>query len=166
MNIQSAGAGLLAKPKNVKIGDAIISAGIAVHCLVFVGFMYCCIHFDRRFRAHLAVSGERTDVSWKAIVKMLYATSFIVLVRNIFRLAEYIMGKGGYLLTNEWPVYVFDGVLMLIVMAVFLVWYPDQLQRGRTESMIELTSGGGASESWLRREKPPGSVMLGFGRSP
>ncbi|KAF2821500.1 RTA1-domain-containing protein [Ophiobolus disseminans] len=165
LNIQSTGAGLLGKPKNVKIGNAIISAGVGLHCVVFVGFMYCCVVFHSRFRAHLAASGERTNVPWEPILKMLYATSFIILARNIFRLAEYVMGKDGYLLVNEWPVYVFDGVLMLIVMAVFFVWYPDQLQRGRTESMIELTSDGGLSEEQDRAKKLSSSVMPGLGRS-
>jgi len=165
LNIQSTGAGLLGQPKNAKIGNAIISTGIALHCLVFVGFGYCCINFHTKFRAHLAMTGERTDVPWESIVKMLYATSLFVLARNIFRLAEYIMGKNGYLLVNEWPVYVFDGVLMLIVMAVFFFWYPDQLQRSSTETMVELTSDGGASEEQNRVDKPPRSVMPGFGRS-
>jgi hypothetical protein len=160
LNIQSTGAGLLAKPKNVPIGNAIISAGIGLHCVVFVGFMYCCVVFHRRFSKHLATTGETTGVPWEGVLKMLHGTSAVILARNIFRLAEYIMGKEGYLLVNEWPVYVFDGVLMLIVMVVFFIWYPDQLQRGRTESMMELTSDGEASV------KPDVSVMPGFGRSP
>ena len=163
LNIQSTGAGLLGKPKNVKIGNGIISSGIALHCLVFVGFMYCSICFHRRFRAHLATTGDTTNIPWEPVLKMLFGTSVIILVRNIFRLAEYVMGKDGYLLANEWPVYVFDGVLMLIVMVVFFIWYPSQLQRGSTESMIELTSDEGDSEEQNRVEKPSSSMIPGFG---
>lgn len=166
LNIQSTGAGLTAKPKNAKIGEAIISTGIALHCLVFVGFIYCCACFHARFNKHLKAGGEGTAVPWKRILKMLYITSALILIRNVFRLAEYIMGRDGYLLVNEWPVYVFDGVLMLIVMASFLIWYPDQLQRGRIESIIELTSEEGNSQQRVRGGKTAGSVMPGFGRSP
>jgi hypothetical protein len=46
---------------------------------------------------------------------------------------------------------VFDGALMLIVMVLFYVWYPDQLG-GRTESMIELRSEGGEGDEIERRK--------------
>jgi hypothetical protein len=72
---------------------------------------------------------------------MLYGTSVVISIRNIFRLVEFIAGHDSYLFLNEWPVYVFDGVLMLVVMVVFYVWYPPRLQTDvGTESMIELTS--------------------------
>jgi hypothetical protein len=165
LNIQSTGAGLVARPKTANIGNAIISSGIGLHCLVFVGFIYCCVCFHRRFSAHLGASGEHTEIGWQSMMGMLYATSFLILARNIFRLAEYIMGKEGYLLANEWPVYVFDGALMLVVMVVFLIWYPDQLQARRTESMIELTSERGISYDQSRVDKVSHFSMPGFGRS-
>jgi hypothetical protein len=73
---------------------------------------------------------------------MLYGTSVIISIRNIFRLVEFITGHDSYLFLNEWPVYVFDGVLMLLVMVGFYIWYPPQLQVEEigTESMLELTS--------------------------
>jgi hypothetical protein len=72
---------------------------------------------------------------------MLYGTSVVISIRNIFRLVEFIAGHDSYLFLNEWPVYVFDGVLMLVVMVVFYVWYPPRLQTDvGTESTIELTS--------------------------
>lgn len=49
------------------------------------------------------------------------------------------MGKGSYLFAHEWPIYVFDGVSIMVVMVVFRAWYPDQLARGRTEIMLELS---------------------------
>ena len=159
LNIQSTGAGLLAKPKNMPIGNAIVSAGIALHCVVFVGFMYCCVCFQWRFSTYLKVTGGTTRVEWRACLGMLHVTSAVILARNVFRLVEYVMGKEGYLLVNEWPVYVFDGVLMAAVMVVFFVWYPDRLQRHGAESMMELTGDGEASV------KAEGSVVLGSGRS-
>lgn len=40
---------------------------------------------------------------------MLYATSGLIMLRNIFRVVEYAMGQEAYLLSNEWCVYIFDG---------------------------------------------------------
>ena len=50
------------------------------------------------------------------------------------------MGQHGFLLENEWPLYVFDGALMILVMVGFFVWFPAQLQPSSRESMVELTS--------------------------
>ncbi|KAF2028178.1 RTA1-domain-containing protein [Setomelanomma holmii] len=138
LNVQSTGGGLLAKPENVKTGEYIIIGGLVLQCLLFFFFMYCCIRFHRRFRYHLSTTGERTTIPWEPILNMLYGVSVLVLVRNVYRLVEYIMGKDSYLFENEWPVYVLDGLLMLVVMIVFFVWYPDQLQKKNTESMTEL----------------------------
>jgi hypothetical protein len=76
---------------------------------------------------------------------MLYSTSLAVLVRNIYRIAEFIMGQDSYFSENEWPTYVFDGSLMLLVMIAFLIWYPSQFDISGGDSMIELTTDGTSS---------------------
>lgn len=60
---------------------------------------------------------------------MLYATSALILIRCIFRIIEYAMGSEGYLLAHEWPLYIFDALLMVATMAIFYVWYPSQIQQ-------------------------------------
>ena len=140
LNIQSAGAGLLPKPHLVNAGNGIIVTGLGLQVLIFAGFMWCCIIFHKKFRAHLARSGDTVDIPWESVLYMLYATSLVISIRNIFRLVEFIAGHDSYLFENEWPVYVFDGVLMILVMAGFYIWYPPQLQSNATDSMIELTS--------------------------
>jgi hypothetical protein len=92
----------------------------------------------------------------------LYVSSVLVLVRNGFRLVEYVMGKGSYLFEHEWPIYVFDGALMVGVMVVFLVWNTSQLQTGGGEDMIELAGEEGSREQ-SREKEVSGSVMPGFG---
>jgi hypothetical protein len=62
---------------------------------------------------------------WQKLMTMLYATSALILVRSIFRIIEYVMGPDGYLLINEWPLYVFDLALMVVTMVLFYVWYPS-----------------------------------------
>jgi hypothetical protein len=153
LNIQSSGAGLLGNPKLIKHGDAIIVCGLGLQVIIFAGFMYACVRFHIRFRRYLGKEG-RTDVSWEATLNMLYITSVVISIRNIFRLVEFIMGKDSYLFDNEWPVYVFDGALMLVVMGVFYIWYPDRLQsNGTRDSMLELTSDGAGSEERPRTSK-------------
>jgi hypothetical protein len=141
LNIQSTGAGFLPKPRLVNIGNGIIVTGLVLQVLIFAGFMWCCILFHCKFARHIRSTGQTVDVPWESVLWMLYGTSVVISIRNIFRLVEFIAGHDSYLFLNEWPVYVFDGVLMLVVMVVFYVWYPPRLQTDvGTESTIELTS--------------------------
>ena len=140
LSIQSNGGGLLVKPSTVLVGDYIIVAGLGLQILMFAGFMLCCMTFNIRFRAHIAETGTTSDIPWQSCLNMLYLTSLAILVRNIYRVIEFIMGQNGYLLNNEWATYVFDGSLMLLVMISFFIWYPSQLQPSARDSVIELTT--------------------------
>jgi hypothetical protein len=138
LNIQSSGAGLTPKPRIARIGDAIIIAGLGLQVLIFAAFLICCAIFNVRFRAHLERAKAVSDLPWQSCLGMLYTTSMLIQTRNIFRIVEYTMGSEGYLFSNEWPTYVFDGSLMLVVMVCFFIWYPIQFQAGEGNSM-ELT---------------------------
>lgn len=140
LNVQSAGSGLTDHPKVASIGDYIIVAGLILQVLLFICFLVCCVIFNKRFGAHTAKTGATSNVPWRSSLYMLYLTSIFVLVRNIYRIVEFMMGQHGFLLEHEWPLYVFDGSLMILVMVCFFVWYPAQLQPSSRESMIELTS--------------------------
>ncbi|KAF2817548.1 RTA1-domain-containing protein [Mytilinidion resinicola] len=155
LNIQGGGSGMLSHPGQAHIGDDIIVAGLGIQILVFVAFMACCVSFNIRFRAHVVETGAARDIPWQACLNMLYATSLAILVRNIYRMVEFIMGHG-YLFDNEWPTYAFDGALMLLVMIGFFIWYPSQLtpRDSTTDSMIELTSEGVVSAEHRRSVKP------------
>ncbi len=65
---------------------------------------------------------------------MLYGCSALIIVRSIFRVVEYITGVDAYLLSHEWPIYIFDALLMGSVQLIFLVWFPGKFQLSRIES--------------------------------
>jgi hypothetical protein len=64
---------------------------------------------------------------------MLYAVSALIMVRSVFRVAEYILGQGGYPLKHEWTLYIFDTVLMFIVAVIFYIRYPSKLEGKRED---------------------------------
>jgi hypothetical protein len=139
-NIQGNGGGLLANEKLAHVGNIIVIAGLIAQILLFLAFVICCVVFHRRFRAYLRHTSIPVEVRWEAYLNMLYFTSASILVRNIFRVVEFIMGKQGYLQQYEWPTFVFDSVLMLLVMVAFYIWYPDNLVLAKTDrSGYELT---------------------------
>ncbi|KAF4498895.1 RTA1 [Fusarium agapanthi] len=137
-NIQGNGGGLLANDDLVHIGNIIVIAGLVAQILLFLAFVACCVVFHRRFRAHLRHTSIPIAIRWEAYLNMLYFTSALILVRNIFRVVEFAMDKEGYLQQKEWPTFVFDSVLILLVMVAFYVRYPDNLQPNSRDSAIEL----------------------------
>ncbi|KAJ3546238.1 hypothetical protein NM208_g2103 [Fusarium decemcellulare] len=154
LNIQSNGAGLLANDELAHIGNAIVIAGLLAQVVLFIGFMICCFVFHRRFKAHLFETGATCEVRWQSCLHMLYWTSIFILVRNVFRVVEYIMDKEGYLQQKEWPTFVFDSVLMLLVMTAYYIWYPDNIQQHLRDSMIELMSNERPNSEDHERLKP------------
>lgn len=72
------------------------------------------------------------------------------MLRNLVRAIEYGQGAGGSIASNEVFLYVFDGALMLIVMAVYLVIYPGLLLRKIRKSKPRDAE---ANMSWLERRR-------------
>ncbi|KAF4432132.1 hypothetical protein F53441_13851 [Fusarium austroafricanum] len=137
-NIQGNGGGLLANPDTVNIGNIIVIAGLIAQIILFLAFVACCVIFHRRFRIYLRHTSMPVGIRWEAYLNMLYFTSALILVRNIFRVVEFAMDKKGYLQQKEWPTFVFDSVLMLLVMIAFYIRYPDNLQPYSRDSAVEL----------------------------
>lgn len=147
LNVQSGGAGMLADDDRAATGNKIVIAGLILQVILFIGFIICCLVFHLRYKAHLAENDVVSDVAWRSCLHMLYWTSMMVLVRNVFRVVEYAMDKEGYLQQYEWPTLVFDSVLMLLVMIAFYIWYPSNLQPKSRESMVELMSNEGGNST-------------------
>lgn len=117
---------VLAQQKYMKIGEGVVIAGLFIQVVMFGFFIVTSCVFEKRMNRHLgsAVNAFGT-CHWRQTMRMLYGVSALIVVRSVFRIVEYIMGYGGYLLRNEWPLYVFDAVLMSGVMGLFLWRFPS-----------------------------------------
>lgn len=128
--VQVAGASRLvprdATPKDLKTGENIILAGLALQILIFVFFLVVAVVFHIRYRRQFFRVNEKI---LERYLWSLYITSLLVSVRNVFRLIEYRMGIDGYLFRNEWPVYVFDVSLMAAIMVIAISWYQGSLKK-------------------------------------
>ncbi|KAH7248225.1 RTA1 like protein-domain-containing protein [Fusarium solani] len=87
-------------------GEKIIIAGMFVQIAVFGFFIFTSLLY----------------------LSVLYTSSAIILVRSIFRVIEYLQGNKGYLISHEIFLYIFDTILVAIVMVILLVWYVEHLQ--------------------------------------
>ena len=73
------------------------------------------------------------------------------MARSIFRVAEYLMGNNGYLLRHEYFLYIFDAVLMFLVMVLFLVYRPSQVNVDIVQPSDTEMAEGGKHRSEKRR---------------
>ncbi|KAK2686457.1 hypothetical protein QWA68_015139 [Fusarium oxysporum] len=96
--------------------------------------------FHIRMRRDPAAKQIPADLKWEQLLYMLYGASALIMARSIFRMVEFIMGHDGYLLSTEWPLFVFDSTPMLVVMAIFWYWFPSVVQQPHTDSTWERTT--------------------------
>lgn len=137
--VQGGSAGLSAvastNPTFGTIGQALVIAGLGMQLISFCVFGLTAIVFHTRFRKAPTPRSYQVDRSWIKTMYMLYGVSSLIIVRSIFRIIEYVLGTGsstGYLLTNEWTLYVFDTIPMLVVAGLFFWRYPDNLMPGQS----------------------------------
>jgi len=114
------------------LGAKIIIVGLFVQLVFFGAFIVIAVSF------HIKINREPTarsspnspgvvSVPWRKHIWVLYGASFLIMVRSLFRAIEYLEGNGGFLLKHEIYMYIFDAVLMLIVMVVFNVFHPAEI---------------------------------------
>lgn len=141
--IQGGGAGFMVQgggADSMKTGQNIVVGGLVLQVLMFAFFIVTGLHFNIRFRRHASTTETSARIPWQGTLNMLYVTSSFVMVRNIFRVVEYVGGSDGYLLSTEWPLYIFDGVLMLFTMSYFFWRYPSEIKLDGSQQGMQLRS--------------------------
>ncbi|KAF4878618.1 Protein RTA1 [Colletotrichum siamense] len=102
-------------------GEKIIIAGLFVQIVVFGFFVVTSLLFHVRLSRNPTTTALEGGTPWRRYLYVLYATSAIILIRSVFRVVEYLQGNKGYLISHEIFLYIFDTLLMAIVMAIFLI---------------------------------------------
>jgi hypothetical protein len=128
--IQSAGAGLLASAgENVNAANTglnVLIGGLGVNLVSFAIFCLQLFYFDYRTRKSPPTfrSGSLCETGWRQFFYVLYLSSFLVLIRQIYRVIEFAQGFTGYLAVHEIYFYIFDTLLILIAGAVYVICFP------------------------------------------
>ncbi|KAH7384642.1 Rta1 protein [Pyrenochaeta sp. MPI-SDFR-AT-0127] len=132
--VQGGAAGLMVSGDNAKLGESIVIGGLMIQVILFGLFAITAIIFQLRIRRNPTSESTTSSIPWKQSMRMLYIVSALIMVRSIFRVIEYAMGKDGYLLRHEWTLYIFDAVLMFCVMVVYYLWYPTWIAPNKVQS--------------------------------
>ncbi len=109
------------------IGEKIIVTGLLIQILSFGIFLVSAILFHYRINVVPTSLSSSAEIPWRQHMHNLYLTSGIILVRSVFRVVEYLMGNSGWLLSHEYTLYIFDTILMLSVVVIFLWQHPGIL---------------------------------------
>jgi len=131
-SVQGVGGGILASATNDKaksdLGKYVILSGLVLQIILFGLFVVIAIIFHRRLRRTPTKDSHRSTIRWETMLHVLYGVSLLIMVRNVVRVIEYAGGREGYLLSHEWPLYVFDAILMALAMGILLWWFPTLIR--------------------------------------
>ncbi|KAE8390153.1 hypothetical protein ETB97_009057 [Aspergillus alliaceus] len=127
--LQGAGGGIQSSGSldNMKNGEHIIVIGLLVQIVFFGFFIVTATHFLWKLKKYPIPRSCSPEIPWRKHLNVLYATSLLIMIRSIFRLAEYIQGNNGYLLHHEIYIYIFDALLMFTTMVIFNVIHPQEI---------------------------------------
>ncbi|KAK1854411.1 rta1 domain-containing protein [Colletotrichum chrysophilum] len=127
---QAIGGGQLAgadTQKKKDLGQTIIIVGLGIQILFFGFFMIVTILFHLRINRDPTPTSLVVKTPWRRLLQVLYVASFLILVRSVFRVIEYVMGEDGELQSKEVYIYIFDALLMLAVSAAFNYFHPSRI---------------------------------------
>ncbi|KAI4727756.1 RTA1-domain-containing protein [Aureobasidium sp. EXF-10728] len=128
-----------------KTGRTVTIIGLVLQLVIFAFFIIVALVFHRRINARPTSVSIHHTIHWVRHLRIMYATSVLVLVRNIFRIAEYIEGSDGPIGHSEVYLYIFDSALMAGLMWAFVIVHPGRLLRAirklKKRSSVETAEG-------------------------
>lgn len=127
---------------NVNLGQKVITAGLFLQVLFFGFFIVVAGLFHSRIAKNPTPRSMVVQVPWQKYLFILYVASFFIMIRSIFRIAEYVQGDNGALLKTETYLYIFDATLMFLAMLLFNIFHPSKII-----SKDSLKSGGWTGDS-------------------
>ncbi|KUL83682.1 hypothetical protein ZTR_07499 [Talaromyces verruculosus] len=128
-------------------GANIVIGGLVIQLIFFGFFVVVSAVFHWRIKVikrsrNVAAPSERSK-AWESLMWALYAACFLILVRSIFRVAEFVEGNDGFIMRREYLLYIFDACLMALTGVVLAVVYPGSFlgsNDGKRESALQLMS--------------------------
>jgi len=118
--LQLFAGGAMAVQSMANIGRWGIVAGLAISLLCFFFFLCLCVYIH--IKAEKAVEGSRPY--WHKIFIALYINMVMLVIRSVFRLAEFAPGYHSAIALNEPLFYGLDALPILLVYATWIPLHP------------------------------------------
>ncbi|KAG9048041.1 hypothetical protein FS837_000929 [Tulasnella sp. UAMH 9824] len=136
--MQIIGAAVLTEAREdlyqAKVAKKILVAGLLLQIITFGIYSFFAAAFDFRSSRDPALRAYGTQM--KGLRKLwivFYVSAVLITLRSIYRAVEFadiapgprgVYDPNKYLFTHEWPLYVFDAVLIFISTVVFAIFHP------------------------------------------
>ncbi|KAK4097367.1 RTA1-domain-containing protein [Parathielavia hyrcaniae] len=125
------------------VGINILIGGLVLQAAAFGFFLGILSRFYYLAKKKGVVDGL-APVGWEKVVGAVYVSSTLIMIRCIYRVAEFTEGVEGYAFLHEWMFWIFESVPMLIAIGVFCFRHPSAyLGRDGARSRIRVKSVGG-----------------------
>ncbi|KAG8664767.1 uncharacterized protein FPOAC1_013547 [Fusarium poae] len=122
------------KDHKLSVTEDAVVAGLIVQLVFFTMFVVITTWFYYKFLKHC----KTQPPGWQKFMMVIYASSMLILIRSIFRMAEYIEGPEGELQSKELYIYVLDAIPMAMVTIGFHVFHPSRFMP-RLEKTLSTT---------------------------
>ncbi|KAK3299541.1 RTA1 like protein-domain-containing protein [Chaetomium fimeti] len=108
-----------------EVGVYVLIGGLVLQAVAFAVFLGILARFwYLATRKGGCLAGD-APVGWERVVLAVFVSSVLIMIRCIYRVAEFAEGIEGYSFTHEWLFWVFESVPMLIAIGVFCVFHPS-----------------------------------------
>lgn len=115
-------------PDKISLGQHIIETGIFVQIFAFATFVAVSVIFYRKITQRPTIASVSPTNPWKKHLYILFATSFLIFIRCIFRVIMYIQGEDGSISSSEVLFYIFDSCFIFTVMVSFNIVHPSEVR--------------------------------------
>lgn len=112
---------------DVKLGENIIIGGLFIQIIFFGFFMVVALVFHRRISNRPTRAALMIVSPWKQLIYALYLSSGLIMVRSVYRVAEYVTGSDGVLMSKEFYLYCLDALPMLLVAFSYNYFHPGSV---------------------------------------
>ena len=119
---------------DVKMGENIIIGGLFIQIIFFGFFMIVALVFHRRISNRPTRAAMMIDAPWKQLVYVLYISSGLIMIRSVYRVAEYVTGSEGVLMSKEFYLYCLDALPMLLVALSYNYFHPGQVINNQSQN--------------------------------
>jgi hypothetical protein len=105
----------------------IILGGLGLQVLFFGFFMVVTCIFHYRIVRSPTTKSCTITTPWHTYIYVLYFASILIMIRSVFRMAEYYTGEHGALQSIEAYILIFDALLMFLAIAALLWCHPSTI---------------------------------------
>jgi hypothetical protein len=140
-------------PETLSVIEDAVVAGLILQLVFFSMFVVVIGWFHYKFRKH----SPTQPPGWQNFMKLIYATSVLILIRSLYETAEYAGGPEGELQTKEVYIYALDAIPMALLTIGFHVFHPSKFMPRLEKSLSVSDSDSSLTFPFSRRGSKAGA---------